>query len=84
MVMASLALSLKQWYALLIPIDGPRHKEQLVVKNKILRMDFRRFFNALVAIPVQIIRTGRRIIYRILSWNPWLEVFMRTAEILRQ
>ena len=84
MVMTSLALILKQWYALLIPVEGCNPREQRVLKNKILRMDFRRFINGLIAIPVQIIRTGRRIIYRILSWNPYLEVFMRTAEILRQ
>ncbi|MEK6674458.1 MAG: hypothetical protein AABZ47_02255 [Planctomycetota bacterium] len=28
-------------------------------------------------------RTGRRIVVRLLSWNPWLEVFLRGVNMLR-
>jgi hypothetical protein len=34
-------------------------------------------------LPCQIVRTGRRILYRLLSWNPWLEVFCRGVAALR-
>jgi hypothetical protein len=30
------------------------------------------------------IRTGRRIVYRLLAWNPWLGVLVRGAEALRR
>ena len=27
---------------------------------------------------------GRRIVYRLLSWNPWLEVLLRGVDTLRE
>jgi hypothetical protein len=33
--------------------------------------------------PAQIISTGRRIVFRLLSWNPWQEVFFRLLDQLR-
>lgn len=49
-----------------------------------LLMDFSTYRNAFMNLPAQIIRTGRRIIYRMLSWNPWQEVFFRLADRLRR
>lgn len=34
-------------------------------------------------IPAQIVRTGRRIVYRLLAYNRWLPAFFRGAEGLR-
>jgi hypothetical protein len=31
----------------------------------------------------QIVRSGGRLVYRLLSWNPWLGVFRRLANELR-
>ena len=31
----------------------------------------------------QIVRTGRRIAYRLLGWNPWQEVLLRGVDALR-
>ena len=31
----------------------------------------------LIQMPCQIVRSGRRLIYRLLSWNPWQGVFLR-------
>ena len=45
-------------------------------------MEFKKFLNYLMRVPCQIVRTGRRIVYRLLSWNPWLEVLLRGAEAL--
>jgi hypothetical protein len=33
--------------------------------------------------PGEIIRTGRQIVYRLLSWNPWQHVFFRLLDQLR-
>ncbi len=40
------------------------------VDRRVLRMEFRTFVNALLKIPCQIIRAGRKLIYRVLSYNP--------------
>ena len=34
-------------------------------------------------VPCQIVRTGRRIVYRLPAWNPWLGVLVRAADVLR-
>ena len=83
MVMASLAWTLKAWFALLLPEDGrwkQKHKRQ---KQSVLKMEFKRFRNAFIQLPCQIVRTGRKIVYRLLSWNGWLRVFFRGFWALR-
>jgi len=77
MVIASLAWSLKAWSALLIPTKGRWHKRREAEKQKLLRMEFPTFRQAMINIPAQIIRSGRRLIYRLLAWNPWQETFFR-------
>ena len=77
MVMASLAWTLKAWFALSLSEKGrwkQKHKSQ---KQTVLRMEFKKFRNAFIQLPCQIIKTGRKIVYRLLSWNPWLHVFFR-------
>jgi hypothetical protein len=82
MVMASVAWSLKAWSALLVPVT-PRHAAQhRAEKRSLLRMEFRTFCAALIAMPCQIARGGRRLVYRLLSWNPWQGVFLRLVERL--
>jgi hypothetical protein len=77
MVMASLAWTLKAWFALLLPERG-RWKEQYKrEKLAVLRMEFGTFLNAFMRVPAQVVRTGRRIVFRLLSWNPWQRVFLR-------
>jgi hypothetical protein len=84
MVMASLAWSLKAWAALLLPVQGRWKEKHEAEKQSLLRMDFTTFRNAFINIPAQIINTGRRIIYRLLSWNPWQPVFFRLLDELRR
>ena len=43
-------------------------------------MDFRTFCQSLIQIPTQIIRTGRRLIYRLLTWTPSLETLFRVHD----
>jgi hypothetical protein len=84
MVMASLAWSLKAWSALLVP-EHPRWSEKhRSEKRSLLRMEFSTFCVALIQVPCQIVRTSRRIIYRLLSWNPWQGVFLRWVEGLQR
>jgi len=82
MVMASLAWSLKAWFALLLPERGRWKDKYRTEKRQVLTMEFKRFVNAFVRIPCQIVRAGRRIVYRLLAWNPWQEVFVRSLAAL--
>ena len=82
MVMASLAWTLKAWFALVLPEDGRWAAMYQAEKREVLRMEFRTFVNAFMRVPCQIVRTGRRIIYRLLSWNRWQRVFLRAVEAL--
>jgi len=84
MVMASLAWSLKAWAALLLPEDGRWHERHREEKRKLLRMDFSTFRAAMMQLPSQILATGRKIVYRLLAWNPWQHVFFRLLDQLRQ
>jgi Transposase DDE domain group 1 len=82
MVMASLAWSLKAWSALLVPIV-PRHRAQHTEERRtLLRMEFATFCAAFIQMPCQIVRSGGRLIYRLLSWQPWQGVFLRLVERL--
>ncbi len=76
MVMAGLAWNLKSWYGLLVPA-----RERGL---ELVRMEFRRFLNAILLIPCQVVRTGRRLIYRVLSYNRWLKDFFATWERLQR
>lgn len=61
MVMAALAWSLKAWFGMLMP-----NKDR---GTEILKMEFRRFLHTLILFPSQIIKTGRKIVYRLLGYN---------------
>jgi hypothetical protein len=76
MVIAALAWNLKAWFALTMP-DPEK-------KSVVLKMEFRRFLNTFVRLPCQIIRQGRRIVYRLLGYNAWLSDFLRTWEAIRR
>ena len=83
MVMASLAWTLKAWAALLLPKE-PRHAQaHRAEKQALFRMRFATFRAALIEMPCQIVRTGGRLIYRLLSWNPWQGAFLRLLERLQ-
>ena len=71
MVMASLAWTLKAWLALSLPETGRWASKHQAEKQNVLRMRFRTFVNAFVRVPCQIVRSSRRVVYRLLSWNRW-------------
>ena len=76
MVIGALAWNLKVWLALLQP--NPRWRHQL------LTMEFRKFLDEVMLLPCQIVRAGRRLIYRLLQWNAWVDMLCRTSERLRK
>jgi len=83
MVMSSLAWTLKAWLGLVLPERGRWKARRKAEKRAILRMEFKTFLNSLMRLPCQIVRTGRRIVYRLLSWNPWQPVLLRAVDALR-
>ncbi len=75
LVIATLAWSLKAWYGLLIP--DPKES------RKVLRMEFKKFLHNFVMIPCQILKSGRRLVYRILGYNEHLTTFFKTYDVIR-
>ena len=62
MVMTTRAWNFKAWLALL----GPDR----VCGRELLKMEFRPFLQAIVALPAQIVRTARKLVYRLLYHFP--------------
>jgi hypothetical protein len=72
MVMASLAWTLKAWCGLMLPSHKGRwHERHQRDRRDIMTMEFKRFVTNLIRLPCQIVKAGRRLIYRLLSYNPW-------------
>jgi hypothetical protein len=83
MVMTALAWNLKAWWALTLPEQPGRWQEKHQAEKRwVLRLEFKTFVNAFVRLPCQIIRTGRKLVYRLLSWNPYQPIFFRLVEAL--
>ena len=53
-------------------------------KRQVLRMEFKTFVNAFMLIPCRVIRTGRKLVLRVLGWNPHLMIFFRLLARLRR
>ena len=82
MVMAALAWTLKAWFALRLPETGRWAARDAAEKAAVLRMEFKAFLHAFILMPVQVVRTSRRLIFRLLAWNPWQHVFLRGVDHL--
>ncbi|AOY57784.1 conserved uncharacterized protein [Desulfococcus multivorans] len=76
MAIASTAWDLKAWYGLLIPY---RH-----LGKRIVRMEFKRFIHTFIRIPCLIIRTGRKIVYRLVGYNHSLKHALNCFHALKQ
>ena len=82
MVIVALAWSLKAWFALMLPV-APRWRDQHEAdRTRVLRMEFRSFVQRFMLVPAQIVRTGRRLIYRLLAWRPDLPILFRLLDAL--
>ena len=85
MVMTALAWNLKAWWALSLPEEPGRYQEKHHdEKQKVLKYEFKAFVNAFVRIPCQLVRTGRKLVFRLLAWNPHLPIFFRLTDALRR
>ncbi len=82
-VIATLAWNLSRWVGLVLPETGrwaTRHADE---KRRVTTMRFRTFVQAMMTMPAQIVRTGRRLVVRLLDWNPWRHVFFRALDAVR-
>ena len=76
MVIAALGWNLKSWYGLMTPDPGVGHA--------IVRMEFKRFLHSFLLIPCQIVTTGRRLVFRVLSYTRHLAAFFQTFDVLKR
>jgi Transposase DDE domain group 1 len=94
MLMTALAWNLKAWLALSLPENMPRRPaakkgrrrapSQPSDKQRLLGLEFRTFVNYFLRLPAQVVKTGRRIVVRLLAYNAWQPVFFRlTARFAR-
>jgi hypothetical protein len=84
MVMTALSWNLKAWWALTLPEEPGRWQaKRRAEKQWVLRLEFKTFLNAFVYLPCQIVQTGRKLVYRLLSWNPYQSIFFRLVSVLR-
>ena len=84
MVMAALAWSLKSWYGLLLPTGGRWDSRRQQEKEAVQSMEVKTFTHYFIHLPCQIIRSGRRLLYRILGWNRYLPVLFRAFVCFRR
>ena len=71
-VRAAWAWNRKSWHGLLLP-----NRERGL---ELARAEFRKFLNAVMWIACQMVRTARRVIYRVLGYNSWRADFFATWE----
>jgi hypothetical protein len=84
MLMTALAWNLKAWWALMLPeAPGRWQQKHRAEKQWALKLEFRTFLNAFMLLPCQIVKTGRKLVYRLLGWNPHLPIFFRLLDVLR-
>ncbi len=84
MVMVAPAWTLKAWFALLLPQTGRWGETYRAEKKAVLSMEFKTFLQSFMRLPCQVVRTGRRIVFRLLAWNPWVHILLRGVDVLRQ
>jgi hypothetical protein len=48
------------------------------------RMEFKRFLAVWLLLPCQIVRSGRQLIYRVLTYSEWVEVLLSSVDRLRR
>jgi hypothetical protein len=68
MLITAQAWNLKAWLALSLPPPEGRWREKHAAeRERLLRMEFRTFVNAFLRLPCQIVKTGRKIVHRLLG-----------------
>jgi Transposase DDE domain. len=82
LVTACLAWTLKSWTALWLAVDS-RKREEKRRKDKLLKMEFATFLQAIIMIPAQVIHSGRQTIVRLLNGNNWTATFFQLVKQLK-
>ncbi len=81
MVMTALAWNLKGVVVLLLlpPVTPGRWQRAGTGPRShwLLGLEFKTFVQAFVRLPCQLVRTGRKLVFRLLSWNPYQRIFFR-------
>ncbi|QDV23760.1 IS1380 family transposase [Aureliella helgolandensis] len=77
MVMTALSWNLKAWIGLSVPINGRWREQHKQEGRAVIRMEFKQFVEQFVRLPAQIVRSGRQLVVRLLSWSESLHVFNR-------
>jgi len=84
MVMTALAWNIKAWAALMLPeTPGRWQGKYQAEKLWLLGAEFKTFVNAMIAIPCQLVRQARGLIFRVLAYNPHQATFFRLVDALR-
>ncbi|MCA1793958.1 MAG: IS1380 family transposase, partial [Desulfobacteraceae bacterium] len=75
MAIASLSWDLKAWYGLLLPYRA--------LGRSIVRMEFKKFIHAFIQIPCLIIKSGRKITYRLVGYNDQVQHIFNLLDRMR-
>ena len=76
LVIGALAWNIKAWTGLMLP--------KRLGARAIVRMEFRRFLTEIVLLPAQILRSGRRLIFRLLGINRWVPLLLEGNQHLKR
>lgn len=82
MVIGMLAWNLKCWLSMSLKEAGnaASREKRTEQKKRLLRMDFTTFRQQLIQVPTQVLTSGRRLICRLLTWTPAVEVMFLLHE----
>lgn len=75
MAIAALAWSLKAWSGLLL--------SKLLGAARLVRMEFRKFLREVMLQPAQILKSGRRVVFRLLAVGPWTRLLLEGSKALQ-
>jgi hypothetical protein len=74
MVIASLAWSLKAWFAL--------SQHHVADREHLLKLEFKAFLNAVMLIPAQVVRTGRRLVVKLMAYTHHAKAIISTIQAI--
>lgn len=86
MAIASLAWSLKCWSGLMLSETGTKKQKakRSREKRRVIRMDFSTYLSTVILVPAMVIKQARQLVYRFLTWTPYLELLFRMHESTRK
>ena len=76
LVIAAQAWNLKAWLGMVLPAR--------LQARQLVKMEYRRFLREIIEMPCQILRTGRRRVYRLLEVNGWSRLLLEGSAWLKR